>query len=97
MKKYIVFIIILIFKTNTTLSNSPTIIDGNPKDSYRIVSLDGTTTEILFSLGLGKYIVGRDISSYYPKEANNISSVGYKYRLSSEGILSLKPTKFCIF
>ena len=92
MKKYIVFIIILIFKTNTTLSNSLTIIDSNLKDSYRIVSLDGTTTEILFSLGLGKYIVGRDISSYYPKEANNISSVGYKYRLSSEGILSLKPT-----
>jgi len=36
--------------------------------------------------------VGRDDSSYYPPEAQRLPSVGYQFRLSAEGILSLKPT-----
>ena len=58
----------------------------------RIVSLDGITTEILFALGVGAKVVGRDDSSYYPPEAQRLPSVGYQFRLSAEGILSLKPT-----
>ena len=57
----------------------------------RIVSLDGITTEILFALGVGEKVVGRDDSSYYPPEAQRLPSVGYQFRLSAEGILSLKP------
>jgi iron complex transport system substrate-binding protein len=58
----------------------------------RIVSLDGITTEILFALGLGDRVVGRDDSSYYPPEVLRRPSVGYQFRLSAEGILSLRPT-----
>lgn len=58
----------------------------------RIVSLDGITTEILFALGVGDKVVGRDDSSYYPSEVLKRPSVGYQFRLSAEGILSLKPT-----
>ncbi|MFN3369489.1 MAG: hemin ABC transporter substrate-binding protein [Thermus sp.] len=58
----------------------------------RIVSLDGITTEILFALGVGNRVVGRDESSYYPQEALRLPSVGYQFRLSAEGILSLRPT-----
>ena len=58
----------------------------------RIVSLDGITTEILFALGVGEKVVGRDDSSYYPPEAQRLPSVGYQFRLSADGILSLKPT-----
>ena len=58
----------------------------------RIVSLDGITTEILFALGVGEKVVGRDDFSYYPPEAQRLPSVGYQFRLSAEGILSLKPT-----
>ena len=58
----------------------------------RTVSLDGITTEILFALGVGEKVVGRDDSSYYPPEAQRLPSVGYQFRLSAEGILSLKPT-----
>ena len=58
----------------------------------RIFSLDGITTEILFALGVGEKVVGRDDSSYYPPEAQRLPSVGYQFRLSAEGILSLKPT-----
>lgn len=58
----------------------------------RIVSLNGGNTEVLFALGLGDQIVGRDLSSSYPPEANELPSVGYQFQLNAEGILSLKPT-----
>ena len=59
----------------------------------RIVSLNGSTTETLFALGVGENVVGCDASSTYPKHAKEtLPSVGYQYRLNVEGILSLKPT-----
>ncbi|WP_117238360.1 heme/hemin ABC transporter substrate-binding protein [Thermus sediminis] len=60
--------------------------------TQRIVSLDGITTEILFAVGVGDQVVGRDDSSYYPPEVLQRPSVGYQFRLSAEGILSLRPT-----
>ncbi len=57
----------------------------------RIVSLSGTTTEILFALGVGKNVVGVDLSSSYPKDAEKIAKIGYMRTLSTEGILSMKP------
>ncbi len=72
--------------------------DANGKNiiitsSERIVSLNGSTTEILFALGVGKKVVGCDASSTYPKNVKEkLPSVGYQYGLNAEGILSLKPT-----
>lgn len=61
--------------------------------SKRIVSLNGSTTEILFALGVGDRVVGCDASSTYPKGIREkLPSVGYQYGLNAEGILSLKPT-----
>ena len=61
--------------------------------SKRIVSLNGSTTEILFALGVGENVVGCDASSTYPKDVKKkLPSVGYQYGLNAEGILSLKPT-----
>ena len=61
--------------------------------SKRIVSLNGSTTEILFALGVGESVVGCDASSTYPKGVREkLPSVGYQYGLNAEGILSLKPT-----
>lgn len=57
----------------------------------RIVSLSGTTTEILYALGVGKNVIGVDLSSSYPKEAEKLTKIGYMRTLSVEGILSLKP------
>lgn len=58
----------------------------------RIVSLNGSNTELLFALGVGNQVVGRDDSATYPAEVEKIPSVGYQYQLNAEGILSLKPT-----
>ena len=61
--------------------------------SERIVSLNGSTTEILFALGVGHKVVGCDASSSYPKGVKEkLPSVGYQYGLNAEGILSLNPT-----
>ena len=61
--------------------------------SERIVSLNGSTTEILFALDVGTNVVGCDASSTYPKHAKEtLPSIGYQYRLNAEGILSLRPT-----
>ncbi|MDE0552748.1 MAG: hemin ABC transporter substrate-binding protein [Candidatus Poribacteria bacterium] len=61
--------------------------------SDRIVSLNGSTTEILFALGIGETVVGCDASSTYPKGVKEkLPSIGYQYGLNAEGILSLNPT-----
>jgi len=62
------------------------------RSSKRIVSLNGTVTEALFALGAGASVVGRDTSSYYPKSALKLPTVGYQHRLNAEGILRLRPT-----
>ncbi len=59
----------------------------------RIISLNGSSTEILFALGVGANVVGCDASSTYPKHVKEtLPSVGYQYQLNAEGILSLRPT-----
>lgn len=62
------------------------------RSTERIVSLNGSTTEILFALGVGERVVGRDDSSYYPAATLRLPSVGYQFRLNAEGILALRPT-----
>lgn len=56
-----------------------------------IVSVDASVTEILFALGCGDQIVGRDQTSIYPVEALEIPDVGGHPSLNAEGILKLRP------
>lgn len=58
----------------------------------RIVSIDGSVTEILFALGAETQLVGVDTTSRFPDAATSLPDVGYMRRLSTEGILSLQPT-----
>jgi ABC-type hemin transport system, periplasmic component len=60
--------------------------------STRIVSLSGTTTEILCALGLEKNIVGVDVTSTYPETVMQLPKVGHNRNMSAEAILALKPT-----
>ena len=66
--------------------------DDKPVDTSRIVSLNGTVTEILIELGLQDNLVGVDISSTYPEELSELPNIGYYRQLSDEGILGLSPT-----
>ena len=66
--------------------------DEGKNDKVRIVCVSKQLTELLFALGQGDKIVGIDISSTYPPETKNITTVGYHRMLSAEGIISLNPT-----
>lgn len=58
----------------------------------RIVSLNGTITEVLCALGYEKNIVGVDVTSTYPRVINKLPKVGHSRNMQAEGIVSLKPT-----
>lgn len=58
----------------------------------RIVSLNGTLTEVLCALGYEKSIVGVDVTSTYPVAMQALPKVGHNRNIQAEGVLSLKPT-----
>ena len=60
-------------------------------ESKRIVTLGAGVTETVFELGLGKSVVGVDVSSLHPQQALRKPKVGYIRMTSAEGIASLKP------
>lgn len=57
----------------------------------RIVSANGTLSEILVGLGLESQIVGVDITSTYPASLDKLPKIGHNRNISSEGILALNP------
>jgi iron complex transport system substrate-binding protein len=58
----------------------------------RVVSLAPSNTEILFALGAGPQVVGRDELSDYPEEAKSLSSVGGSMGdFNTEAIVALEP------
>lgn len=60
--------------------------------AQRVVSLAPSNTEILFAIGAGSQVVGRDEFSDYPAEASAIDSVGGSMgEYSTEAIVALKP------
>ncbi len=60
--------------------------------AQRVVSLTPATTEILFAVGAGSQVIGRDMFSDYPAEAQAVADIGGsmgEYNL--EAILALQP------
>ncbi len=58
----------------------------------RIVSLAPSNTEIVFAIGAGAALIGRDDFSDYPAEALNVPSIGSLYpNVNAEAIVALKP------
>jgi iron complex transport system substrate-binding protein len=64
-------------------------LQGTPQ---RIVSLAPSNTEILFAVGAGKQVVGRDSFSDYPTEAKSIKDIGGSMgKYDTETIVALHP------
>ena len=57
----------------------------------RIITLNGTLTEVVSALGLGELIVGTDVTSKYPEAVNALPKLGHDRAIRAEGILSLSP------
>lgn len=62
------------------------------KPAQRIVSIAPSNTELVFAVGAGAQLVGRDELSDYPAEAASVQSIGSTYgQLNTEAIIALKP------
>jgi len=79
-----------------TASDAMTLTDGLGRTvvlngtAQRIISMAPSITEILFAVGAGDQVVGRDQFSDYP--AANVTDIGATYEaLNTELIVSLKP------
>jgi iron complex transport system substrate-binding protein len=60
--------------------------------AQRIISLAPSNTEILFAIGAGSQVVGRDTYSDYPEQAKSVTDIGGGFSdLNTEMILAQKP------
>ena len=59
--------------------------------AQKIISLAPSNTEILFAVGAGKQVVGREEYSDYPAEVQSIPSVGGMGKYNFEQMVALKP------
>jgi len=60
--------------------------------AQRVVSMAPSNTEILFAIGAGNQVVGRDSLSDFPEEAKAVADIGSTFdALNTELIVSLKP------
>src|SRR5688572_341732 len=57
----------------------------------RIVSLNPTTTEILFAIGAGSRVVGRSTYDMWPDSARLVADVGPGIKPNVESILAARP------
>jgi iron complex transport system substrate-binding protein len=66
------------------------LVDASHRPS-RIVSLNPTTTEILFAVGAGSRVVGRSTYDVFPGEAKSVTDVGMPLRPNVEAVLAVHP------
>lgn len=91
MKAKSVFLAVLaIVSTSLFSACSSSTTSSEPTDT-RIVSLTAGLTEIVYSLGLGDQVVGRDLSSTLAS-ASNVEIVTNGHDVNAEAILKVRPT-----
>lgn len=66
--------------------------DEKEANTERIVCLAKQYNEIIFALNAQQNLVAVDLSSTYPPAIKELPTVGYHRALSTEGILSMKPS-----
>ena len=68
-----------------------TVIVDPAQPPARIVSLNPTTTEILFAIGAGQRLVGRSTYDVFPDAARSVTDVGVSIRPNVEAVLGVHP------
>jgi iron complex transport system substrate-binding protein len=84
MKKIILAMMLAVFVISTKASE-------HVPDNQKIISLNGTVSEILAGLGLEHNIIGTDVTSNYPESLKSKPKVGHNRNISAEGIIALQP------
>jgi iron complex transport system substrate-binding protein len=104
MLRKILFITLLVTLLTTACgavlpsSGNLTLTDGLGREvklngpAQHVVSLAPSNTEILFAIGAGDQVVGRDALSDFPEAAKKLTDIGSTFdALNTEQIVSLKP------
>ena len=101
LRKTLLFTLLIILLTACAPQATPTIAaltDGLGREvslngpAQRVISLAPSNTEILFAIGAGPQVVGRDQLSDYPAEVAEVTDIGSAFEaLNTELIVSLKP------
>ncbi len=82
---FVLIIIALTFSCNPSAQKSAI-------NAERIVSLDGSITEVLCEIGLEKNIVGVDVTSTYPASMNDLPKAGHNRNVNVEGVIAMNPS-----
>jgi len=94
--KYIIKVVFFIGASLLAFScqqGTPNLSEKTPEQTPRLISLSGFLTEVLVELGHGNQLIGRDVTSTYPKTlVKNIPNLGHVTQLNAEAILALQPT-----
>ena len=64
---------------------------GKKPAAPKIISLNGTISEILAGIGQEPNVIGTDITSNYPESMKRKPKVGHNRTISAEGIIALQP------
>ncbi len=79
-------------------AESITLIDGLKREvklakpAQRVISIAPSNTELLFAVGAGAQVIGRDDLSDFPADAKAIENIGSAFgKLNTEAIVALKP------
>ncbi|MGH7694371.1 MAG: ABC transporter substrate-binding protein [Gemmatimonadaceae bacterium] len=70
---------------------------ANGAEYHRIVSLNPTTTELLFALGARARLVGRSRWDVFPPAARRITDVGDALRPNVERVLAVEPDLVVVY
>ncbi|MBE1204215.1 heme/hemin ABC transporter substrate-binding protein [Aminobacter carboxidus] len=86
----------LLLASLTTLAAAGTVVDATGMQvsvtgGQRIVTLGSDVTEIVYALGAGDRIVALDRGSKFPAATSSKPNVGYRRKLSAEGVAGLSP------
>ena len=107
-RKISLFLLVLVFllvgcqadgeDVSPSTSSSISLTDGLEREvtlsapAQRVVSLAPANTEILFAIGAGAQVVGRDMFSDYPPEAASVEDIGGSFgEYDLEAIVALQP------
>ena len=89
----ILFMVFLFTSCGNNKKQEEQIIQETENQQDRIISLNGSITEILVALDYNTQIVGVDVTSSYPESIKNTAKdLGHVNKVSIESIMELKPT-----
>lgn len=86
-------LILIVFLGLSSCKNNNSSSQNQAEETQRLVSLNGTITEIISQLGYQDQLVAVDVTSVYPEDLGDATNLGHVMNLSIEALLEQQPTQ----